>query len=127
MNRQFGLRALRATLVVAICSLDLLCASADDTRSAAEQRDPSEIGLVEDGQSRYTIVIAANAPLPVRFAAGELQKYLVQISGARLPVSNEASSDLAICVGQGSTPAEDTDKLRPDLKDRGEDGYLMCS
>jgi len=34
---------------------------------------------------------------------------------------------LAICVGQGSTPADETAKLRSDLKDRGEDGYLMCS
>jgi hypothetical protein len=112
---------------VAILGLGSLFASANDMQPIGELPDPSDISLVEDGQSRYTIVIAADAPLPVKFAAEELQKYLVQISGAQLPVSNDFSTGLAICVGEGSTPADETDKLRSDLKDRGEDGYLMRS
>lgn len=85
------------------------------------------ISLVKDGESGYTIVIAADAPPPVKFAAEELQKYIVQISGVQLPVSNDISTDLAICVGEGSTPAGETARLRSDLKDRGEDGYVMRS
>lgn len=67
---------------VAILGLGSLFASANDTQPIGELTDPSDISLVEDGQSLYTIVIAADAPLPVKFAAEELQKYLVQISEA---------------------------------------------
>jgi hypothetical protein len=118
--------ALRATLAAAIGSPGLLCGFAKGAQDPGEQRPQGEITLVEDAKSRYTVVIAADAPLPVKFAAEELQRYLAQISGARLPVANDASADLAICVGQGSAPGDETDKLRLELKERGEDGYLMC-
>jgi len=124
MNRQLGVRA---TLIAAISSVALLDAPAGDMQSAVQRPDSSEISVVEDGQSRYTIAIAAKAPLPVEFAAEQLQRYLAEISGARLPVSKGTCPELAICVGKGSTPAEVADKLRWNLTDRGEDCYLMCN
>ena len=117
MDRQLGLRALVAAMVTAISGFCL---------SYALGQGQDEISLVENGQSRYTIVIAADVPLPVKFAAEELQKYLVQISGARLPVSTDGAPELAICLGEGSLPTDERDKLLLRLKGRGEDGYLMC-
>ncbi len=112
-------------LSAAVCGFGLLCASAHDAHDGGERRDSDEISLVEDGQSRYRIVIAADATLPVTFAAEELQKYLAQISGAQLPVLTGASADLTICVGPDGTPPEEAYTLRSDLKDRGDDGYVM--
>jgi len=42
--------------------------------------------LASNGASRYAILIPANAERPVRYAARELQRYLEQISGAKLPI-----------------------------------------
>jgi len=44
------------------------------------------ITLVENGQSRYRIVIPANAIASERYAAEELQRYIEKISGAKLPI-----------------------------------------
>jgi hypothetical protein len=122
MNRPLSLSALRVSLIAVMCGVGSLCVSASDTPQNA-----SDVCLAENGQSRYTIVIAADAPGPVKFAAEELQKYLAQITGAKLPVSNDAAAELTICVGPGSEPAKVADKLRSELNGRGEDGYLMCS
>ena len=82
---------------------------------------------MENGQSGYTIVVAADAPPPVKFAAEEFQKYVAQISGARLPLATNPTGDLTIYVGEASIPTGERDQLRADLKDRGEDGYVMRS
>ena len=119
MDRQLGLPALVAAMVTAISGFCL---------SYALGQGQDEISLVENGQSGYTIVIAADAPLPVKFAAEELQKYLVQISGARLPVCDRTPprSWRSAWERAAYRPTRGTSCAR-DLKDRGEDGYLMCS
>jgi hypothetical protein len=111
---------LMVSLVLAASGCVVAKCQADEGKSAGE------LCLAENGQSDYTIVIAADACPPVKFAAEELQKYLAMISGARLPLSNLPTADLAICVGEGGIPAGEVGKLRCDLKDRGEDGYVMC-
>src|SRR5215213_6246534 len=42
--------------------------------------------LVEDGKSRYTIVIPSNPSATQQTAANELQDYLKEVSGADLPI-----------------------------------------
>lgn len=49
------------------------------------------ITLVEDGASEYAIVYAEDAPPSVVAAAEDLQKYIAEASGARLPISNQAA------------------------------------
>ena len=44
------------------------------------------IALVSQGRSQYSIVVAAGAPESVRTAAQELQSYIRQSSGAKLPL-----------------------------------------
>ena len=88
--------------------------------------DVAAICLAEAGRSDYTIVIASDAPLPVRFAAEELQKYLKQITAALLPIVVEPSGEAAICVGESKAVGE-LQRLRAELAPRGEDGYLMLS
>ena len=113
--------------VAVVCSFGLSCAAGNDATNGGEQQKHEDLNLAEKGQSGYTIVIAPDAPLPMKFAAEELQKYLMQISGARLPVSTNVSTALAIGVGEGGVPTGDRERLHSFLKGRGEDGYIMCS
>jgi hypothetical protein len=49
-----------------------------------------QIRLVEGGKSSYTIVIAQDASPAERRAAEELQRFLAEISGARLPIASDS-------------------------------------
>ena len=127
MNRQLSACFLRAICVAAIGVVGLSVAFADEANVASERLGQGDIHLTENGQSGYAIVVAADAPAPEKFAAEELQKYLLQISGARLPVVTSAAPELAICVGPRGVPTGQRDNVAADLKDRGEDGYVMRS
>lgn len=64
----------------------------------------AEVLLVREGKPAAAIYVAADASLPERFAARELQRYLQKSSGARLPIRTEAprSGRRALVVGQVS-------------------------
>jgi hypothetical protein len=79
-----------------------------------------EIDLVENGTSAYAIVIAADAPRPVRTAAEELQRYIREISGAVLPITAAASQPTVISIRLA-------DASERSLAGQGEDAYLMRS
>ena len=62
--------------------------------------------LVYDGVSEYRIFVAESAPAWEKKAARELQKYLQQISGARLPIVHQAGEgERLIYVGFTEAPA----------------------
>lgn len=84
-----------------------------------------EIVLAENGTSPFAIVTAGDAPAPVKFAAEELQKYVAAVTGARLPIKSDPGPAPAICVGQSKALADEADRLKSDLRARGEDGYLV--
>jgi hypothetical protein len=42
--------------------------------------------LASEGKSRYCIVLATNAPPADQYASQELQHYLEELSGAKLPI-----------------------------------------
>ena len=56
-------------------------------RERAYSRQPTT--LVSEGRSNYTILIASDSSPPQRYAAEELQTFLAQISGVKLPVSDQ--------------------------------------
>lgn len=90
--------------------------------------------IVTDGGSDYRIVIPDHAAPPVVFAAGELQSYLQQISGVKLPVvkESEAGAGPAFVVGptrksEDLIPASSLAALKDDgvlIKTIGQDIYL---
>ena len=45
--------------------------------------------LISNGKSDYKIFVSEKALKPEKYAAGELQKYIHQISGAALPITHE--------------------------------------
>ena len=59
---------------------------------------------MRDGKSDWSIVIAHGAPLPTARGAAEMQTYLARMSGAKLPIVDDAAPRPAhaIIVGPGA-------------------------
>ncbi len=66
----------------------ILAAVAPPQASAAQASDA--LRLVTEGRSRYRIVIPADASETAQLAAAELQHFVEQISGARLPIVDDS-------------------------------------
>ena len=85
----------------------------------------SPLVLAENGQSSYRIVIAEDASPSTRYAAEELQNFVQQIAGARLPVvsDREPATPREIVLGQG----ERLRKIAPqiDFGSLGAEGYVL--
>lgn len=82
--------------------------------------------LVEDGKSRYSIVLANDAIPAERTAAEQLQKYIYEVTGKKLEIKDEkvsSSSSPQILVGAG----ERVKKLLPkqDWEKLGQDGIVI--
>ena len=59
--------------------------------AVAEVLGAGEIRLADGGKTEYRIVVDAAAPLPVRFAAEELQTFLKESTGADFPIVSAAT------------------------------------
>lgn len=66
--------------------------------------------IVEEGQARSEIVIAAKSPRTTRLAAQELQNYIEKITGAKLPIVSEPSGKVPVSIFIGRS--SHTDKRR---------------
>jgi hypothetical protein len=85
------------------------------------------VTIVDKGQSRYRIVVAAGAIPSERYAAAELQRYLERMSGARLPIVTDAEPEQTreILVGDNTRLR----RLKPgiEFKKLGADGFAFRS
>src|SRR5580700_6828990 len=78
--------------------------------------------LVENGKSKYSIVIAPDASQSERRAAEELQKFLEQMSGARLPITAKPQRRMVLV---GKSPALEELNLRIPFADLGPEGFAL--
>jgi hypothetical protein len=83
---------------------------------------PSKLRLVEGGKSDYAIVIAPGASLSERHGAEELQKFLQEISGARLPVTTQPQPKMILV---GNSPALQKLGLGIRFDDLGSEGFTL--
>jgi hypothetical protein len=94
----------------------------------------ADLTLVQDGASRYDIVVPEKATRPARFAAEELQRFIAQSTGAKLPIVALAEAGhghlfvgpSAASAAVGVTP----DDVAPEgfhLRVLGEDVHLVGS
>lgn len=120
-SKRFGRYLLRATV-------ERMDGRRQEWTQAFQTGERKEQVLFEDGRSRYRIVVDAAASDSERWAAGELQRWLAEASGVRLPVvtggatAGESegpaihvgwSDTVAAWVGSGVTaPAEDDESFR---------------
>ncbi|MDD4869746.1 MAG: DUF4838 domain-containing protein [Kiritimatiellae bacterium] len=75
-----------------------------------------DLTLACDGKSDYLIVIPDKATVVERTAAGELQKYLAEVTGATLPIFTEANAPHGkpgVVVGNGTITSRLLAGLRP--------------
>ena len=103
--------------IIAMCALAGLIVGA---QAAAEG-----LPLVKNGKSDYTIVLSKEASPSEEHAAEELQNFLFEISGAKLPIEIEGDTVPArmIVLGDGETR-----RLRGtpiDIRALGDEGYTI--
>ena len=85
----------------------------------------TQVAIVENGRSDWQIVNAAPRSAATEWAAGELQKYVRQMSGVELLVGNGQGDEPAIIVGLRSELAERESGLLPPPA-TGHDGYAVA-
>ena len=100
----------------------LTCAGALAATRGASGKTPL---LVDNGKSEYSIVIGQEASLPEKRAAGELQQFLEEMAGARLPIvtANGPLRSRSILVGDSA--ALRARKPGFDLESLGAEGYIL--
>jgi hypothetical protein len=82
----------------------------------------ANLRLVENGKSNYSIVIAPDASPSERHGAEDLQKFLEEMSGARLPITSEPQLRMVLV---GNSPALETLNLRISFADLGTEGFTL--
>jgi hypothetical protein len=85
------------------------------------------IVLADNGKSDYRIVIPAGASKAERFAAAELQDFLQQISGAKLPVVTDAEAPCDHEILLGNTARLGSLETTIDLPKLGKEGFTIRS
>ncbi|MEW6744435.1 MAG: DUF4838 domain-containing protein [Planctomycetota bacterium] len=85
----------------------------------------AELLLVEKAQSPYRIVVAENAPPPVRHAAAELQMFVEQMAGAKLPIVSDSEKAAATEVLIGESRHLSALGLAIDTRELGSEGYVI--
>lgn len=80
--------------------------------------------IIENGESQFKIYVSENAIASEKYAAGELQKYLTEISGLELPIVNTyVSNTNLICIGFEGAPQELVAGIKKD--EFGNEEYLI--
>jgi len=84
-----------------------------------------QVALADNGESLYRIVVSRNAIPSERYAAEELQRYLMQICGANLPIvtDEEPMSSHEILLGDNSHLRELGVQI--DFAKLGTDGFVL--
>ncbi|MBI3681767.1 MAG: DUF4838 domain-containing protein [Acidobacteria bacterium] len=83
------------------------------------------IHLVENGQSAYSICIARDASPSERRGAGELQRFLHEMSGARLPIVEDGPEARRKLVFVGNSGAAARRKLNAPAGALGAEGFVL--
>lgn len=100
--------------------LPLLALTAQASAGAA-----APLKLADHGRSSYRIVIAAQAPPAEQRAAEELQRFLEQMSGARLPIVTGDKALRGNLVLVGDSAALRALKLEPNFDRLGTEGFVL--
>lgn len=101
------------TAAITVCAAAALSARAD------------ELLLAENGKALYRIVVADDASPSTKHAADELQSFLEQISGAKLPIvsDREPASGRGIILGNNAHLQKLAVKI--DFEALGPEGYVI--
>jgi hypothetical protein len=84
-----------------------------------------ELVLAENGRSPYRIVVADNASPSTQYAAAELQKYLQQMSGAKLAIVSDGQPAGAKEIVLGENAHFRALGTKIDVAALGKEGYVL--
>lgn len=84
-----------------------------------------ELVLAEGGKSPFQIVIGQDVSPSTRYAAEELQRFIEQMSGARLPIVTDAAPAAAHEIVLGPSARLEALGITLDLKSLGTEGYVL--
>jgi len=114
---------MRKLMIAGLLGIVMMCGCC--TTPKAAKTAPGGLTLSKNGQTTFEIVIAADAPLPVRYAAEELQGHLKKITGADFPIADDAGDESAheIIVGDFARLAHLG--IQVDKAKLGGEGYVI--
>jgi hypothetical protein len=81
--------------------------------------------IADGGRSSYTIVLSAQASPSEKHGAQELQMFLEQISGARLPIATDADAVKGPMILVGRSKRLDALKTKIDFASLGDEGFVI--
>ncbi|MHC4122788.1 MAG: DUF4838 domain-containing protein, partial [Planctomycetota bacterium] len=84
-----------------------------------------ELLLVEQGRSTSTIIVSSSASQTELFAAAELQKYLLKISTATVPIKKDTEQTNSCTIHIGNTNYVNSLNLDLSEKALGNDGFII--
>lgn len=84
-----------------------------------------DLVLADGGKSEFRIVLAADASPSTKHAADELQTFLAEMTGAKLPIVSDKEPAAAHEIVLGQSARLDALKLDIDLKSLGPEGYVI--
>lgn len=105
-----------------LLSLVALVATVSTARRAAAA---DELVLAEDGRSAYRIVVGAEASPSTRHGAEELQRFLEEMTGARLPIVADAEPMAEREIILGNSRRLESLSVKIDFKELGHEGYVI--
>ena len=109
----------------AIAAAGALALLAVAAATAPERTDTSTVSFVTAGRSDWRVVCPPPASPAIRWAATELQRYLQQMSGCKLPVAKRVRGKPAVAIGlRPELSPEDRAVLPPPAQ--GYDGYAVA-
>lgn len=85
----------------------------------------SSLTLARNGRSPYSIAISPEASLSEQRGASELQRFMEEISGARLPITSDAGRTQNHLVLVGNSPALQRLRLNIDFDRLGGEGFIL--
>src|SRR5579885_3183736 len=84
-----------------------------------------QLRLVDGGKSSYSIVIAADASPAERHAASEFQRFIAEMSGARLPIVTDAENPRGPLVLIGNSRALGSQRTEIPWDTLGSEGFVL--
>ncbi len=97
--------------------------SAAEIARSYKRRQQADLVLARRGQSSYKIAIAPDCSPSERHGADELQRFLAQICGVKLPIVHDSGTDPAIFVG--NSKALERLQLEIDFATLGDEGFVI--
>ena len=111
--------------VLAATCLSVLLAAFTWPATAAPSNSPPTVRIAQDHVSDWRIVCPPPASPAIDWAATELQSYLAQISGCKLPIVKRVRGKPALAIGLRPELAPDDRALLPPPA-KGYDGYAVA-